>query len=520
MNEKEIGNYRILEQVGSGGMARVYLAVHKDVPNLKVVLKIVSDKRLVERFKQEADKLALLSSNPNICQIKHFFNHGDEFVIAMEHIEGPTLDQKIKDKGRLPVAEAVAVMIDVLSVLEMAHGQGIFHRDIKPGNIMFDKSGMVKIIDFGIAKAETDPNLTVAGSSTGTPLYMAPEQFTPSDKIDYSLSDIYSVGSTLFLALTGEHPFDGDNEFALRDAKLFHNPKKLTSFNKDVDKKLEQVILKSLKKEPGERFSSASEMIEALKPFKDAAPSTDSENLAKTRSEKISIAPASKKSKNMIFVAAAVIVIAAILYFFNQGGNDGEMAIDTNINEADTIVAEIVEDTTGTDNQTVAPSKPIVQPFGKVDIMVRPFGDIYFDDRLTDLKSRHVILSREPGQHIIRIENEDAEGEKIYIDTIEVVSNETVFKTYDFDVTIYLPSPRQQAATMPDSGKLLVGSMPRGADIYIDGTLQDQKTPYTFNLTTGEHIVHMTLNIDGQVFEKTDTTIVKPGGHSKVLFKP
>jgi len=240
MEDKYIGNYKILEQIGAGGMAKVYLAVHKDVPNLKVVLKVLSDPRLAERFKQEADKLALLDEHPNICKIKHFFNHGDEFVIAMEHINGPTLDQMLADKEKLSIAESIKITLEILSILESAHGQGIYHRDIKPGNIMLDKSGQVKIIDFGIAKGDTDPNLTIAGSSAGTPLYMAPEQFSASDNIDYSISDIYAVGTTLFKMVTGGLPFEGANEFAIRDAKLFNDPVKPSSITRKFPKRLKR----------------------------------------------------------------------------------------------------------------------------------------------------------------------------------------------------------------------------------------------------------------------------------------
>lgn len=264
MNDQFIGSYRILRKVGAGGMASVYLAVHQDVPNLKVVLKVLSDQRLVDRFRQEADKLALLDGHPHVCQLKHFFNHGDDMVIAMEFIDGATLDEIIKRDGRLPEQQTLAIIIDVLSTLEFAHQKKIFHRDIKPSNIMLDAKGQVKIIDFGIAKGESDPSLTIAGSSTGTPAYMAPEQFNPSDQINYALADIYAVGTTLFYMLTGSLPFSGDNPFALRDAKLFTEPVKPRDLNPDISKNLEQIILKSINKDPEARYASVGEMRSAL----------------------------------------------------------------------------------------------------------------------------------------------------------------------------------------------------------------------------------------------------------------
>ena len=103
MNQEFIGSYKILDKKGEGGMAQVYLAVHQDVPNLKVILKVLTDPRLAERFKQEADKLALLDGHPSICRIKHFFSHGDNIVIAMEYIDGVTLEDKITSMRRIEV---------------------------------------------------------------------------------------------------------------------------------------------------------------------------------------------------------------------------------------------------------------------------------------------------------------------------------------------------------------------------------------------------------------------------------
>ncbi len=221
MEERYIGNYKILKRMGVGGMAKVYLAVHEDVPNLKVILKILDDIRMGDRFKQEADKLALLDGHPNICRIKHFFSHGEETVIAMEYIDGMTLEEKIKSDTQLTLEEAVRIISEVLDTLSYAHEKKIYHRDIKPGNIMIDSSGNVKVIDFGIAKGEADPNLTVAGTACGTPAYMAPEQFDDSEGALNAQVDIYAVGVNLYYMLCGEQPFKGDNQFAIRDEKLF-----------------------------------------------------------------------------------------------------------------------------------------------------------------------------------------------------------------------------------------------------------------------------------------------------------
>ena len=116
--EEKIGSYNILKKIGAGGMARVFLAVHEDVPNLHVVLKILENPDLVDRFRQEADKLALLDGHPNICRIKHFFNHGKDIVIAMEYIDGVTVDEKLQNEGRFSVPESLRIINDVLDILD------------------------------------------------------------------------------------------------------------------------------------------------------------------------------------------------------------------------------------------------------------------------------------------------------------------------------------------------------------------------------------------------------------------
>lgn len=315
MDDQFIGNYRILKKVGAGGMAKVYLAVHRDVPNLKVVLKVLSDPRLVERFKQEADKLALLDGNANICQIKHFFNHGDDIVIAMEYIDGVTLEDIIVAEKRLPIDKSLQITSEVLGTLDFAHQKKIFHRDIKPGNIMLDGKGQTKIIDFGIAKSDTDPHLTIAGGACGTPTYMAPEQFNPTDQVNYALTDVYAVGTMLFYMLTGKLPFEGDNPFLLRDAKLSSEPPKPRSLNPDISKELENIILKAMDKEPEKRFASASQMQQEIDSLRRGSPKEDKKSHRPT-TEAESI-PSTKKSRRMtvplLVILLAVVVVAVYM---------------------------------------------------------------------------------------------------------------------------------------------------------------------------------------------------------------
>ncbi|MCX6827058.1 MAG: serine/threonine-protein kinase [candidate division Zixibacteria bacterium] len=468
MEEQFIGSYRIIKKIGIGGMARVYLGVHRDIPNLKVVLKIVGDPRLVERFKQEADKLALLDGHPNICKIKHFFNHGDDFVIAMEYIEGIDLEERIKNEEKLPVAESLKIISDVLDILEFAHQKGIYHRDIKPGNIMIDNSGRVKIIDFGIAKAKTDPNLTIVGTACGTPAYMAPEQFVPSEQTDYVLVDIYAIGVTLYYMLTGRLPFEGDNPFAMRDIKLFNDPARPRELNPEIPKEVENIILKSMKREPSERFQTAAEMKTAIDCMNKNAGDITSSKQATDRTKS---SPKPKFKKSLIILPLSIMaVIAVLIYQFYPAKSNK------------TVPPPSPPDTSQV-NQEKAVATPettaviVSKPTGIIDISVEPFGDIYIDNNLLKGKANGAFFTSDTGRHIIRIKNGEA-VKKEFIDTILLATGQRFQKQYSFIIV----TPKIQTPSKPISnmGEIRVGSNPKGAFVFIDGEQQRHQTNFGF----------------------------------------
>ena len=502
MTEQYIGNYKILKKIGAGGMAKVYLAVHKDVPNLRVVLKILSDSRLVERFKQEADKLALLDGHPNICQIKHFFNHGDDFAIAMEYIEGTSLDEILKDRGKLPVGEAVKIVSHVLDILDFAHQKGIYHRDIKPGNIMVDRKGQVKIIDFGIAKAETDPNLTLAGTACGTPAYMAPEQFTPTDKVNYAKVDIYAVGVTLYYTLTGELPFKGDNEFAIRDTKMFSEPAKPRSLNGDIPKDVEAAILKSLQKSPEDRFHTCDEMRTVLAPYlSDTPPKTNDDSptettpLSSASEKKPATGPGNKGGliKGLI-AAAAVIVIAVVGYIVFSPGEPEPPPKEEVVKPALTPPALL---TPATD--TVLSPGPLYftwAPLEGADITY--YLELAADTAFTASQPFTYLTSNEltvdtvldDGVYFWRVRAEDADGNRGDFSGV-------------FSFTVKKPEP-----VMTD-GYLTVKIDPLG-DIYLDNRLQKKNTS-TLRLTVkpGKHTVKVVNDKSNELQQTRDITVAE-----------
>jgi len=554
MNQEIIGGYKILEQIGAGGMAKVYLAVHKDVPNLKVILKILSDSRLVERFKQEADKLALLDGNPNICRIKHFFHHGENIVIAMEYIDGVTLDNIIKEEKKIPLERSLNIIEKVLEVVEFAHSKGIYHRDIKPNNIMIDKKGNVKVIDFGIAKAESDPSLTLAGTACGTPAYMAPEQFTPSEDTNYAMIDIYAVGTTLYYMLTGQLPFKGDNEFAIRDAKLFTNPSNPRELNAGITKELDGIIMRSLQKNPVDRFASATDMISALccaKPKKSREKSTIDKKISKSAEKSSKL-----KTTFILSAIAAVILVTIITYLISSGSKLAIPILSIPVNEAvlndnkptltwenipgddhlfnleyannpDFFISEIVTglsknrytideeldsgeyywrvQSVNEKNDSSGYSPPfkfvvnipsLETPGGNIHIAINPSGDIYIDDELYEQNLSNSSITLDTGQHTVVIRNEQAVKKELK-ETFYITPDTTVELSFTFRFPEAKPS--QLPVTAPEQnkeeiGEILVGSKPyNGAVIYIDDERQKRQTPNTFKLKSGQHVVKVIL---------------------------
>ncbi len=504
MDQEYLGSYRILKKIGSGGMAKVYLAVHQDVPNLKVILKILDDPRLGQRFRQEADKLALLDGHPNICRIKHFFSHGDDTVIAMEFIDGVTLEDKLKTDGRFSVDETLHIISEVLDILGFAHNKGIYHRDIKPGNIMLNKEGRVKIIDFGIAKGKTDPNLTVAGTACGTPAFMAPEQFAPTADTDYALVDIYAAGTTAFVMLTGEAPFKGDNPFIIRDAKLTTEPPGVRSICSQIPKELDQIILKSLARETADRYQTAREMKAAIDAMRPGVPR---ERLVSPVDVTMDTPITRRgKSRSRWWIGAGVLVAAlavfAVSQFVMPDGPDDVPASDTLAAEA------------GDAGFAALPAT------GTISVAATPSGDVYVDDSLVGRMVDSVSVTCDTGRHIVTVRNERA-TRPLLTDTIMVTADQVVPLSFRFSFPVdddaggTTPAPPEPE---PESGYVTVGSSPKGADVYIDNVKQRGTTNRRFKVTPGRHIVRVELTSQGRLLTQQDTVTVATDDNVKVSF--
>ena len=267
MNGKIIdGRYEIIEEIGRGGMAIVYLAKCM-VLNRYVGIKVLrpeyrDDAEFIKRFKIEAQSAGGLS-HPNIVSIYDVGNEDDIEYIVMEYVEGITLKQYLSTKGVLPWKEAVDFASQICSGLEHAHKKGIVHKDIKPENIIITKEGILKITDFGIAKALNQGTIATGGLTMGSVHYFSPEQarggFTDAK------TDLYSLGILLYEMITGKLPFEGESAISVAMQHLEKPPVRPSIYNSSIPRGLEAVILKAMKKEQAERYQTATQMLIDLK---------------------------------------------------------------------------------------------------------------------------------------------------------------------------------------------------------------------------------------------------------------
>jgi len=261
--------YDIKEVLGTGGMGVVYRAFDRELQEA-VAIKTLRPETLggdgvaLERFKQEI-RLARKIAHRNVVRTYDLGEVNGTYYLTMEYVEGTSLKQLIGVRGQLPVPVTLTIGKQLCRALEVAHEQGIIHRDIKPQNMVVEPSGFLKVMDFGIARLATRPKdqgLTQEGMSIGTPDYMSPEQLSGME-LD-ARSDLYSAGVVLFECLTGRVPFEAETMYALIAKLLEEPPPDPRRLNAEVPESLAHVITKAMAKEPAERFETASSMHDAL----------------------------------------------------------------------------------------------------------------------------------------------------------------------------------------------------------------------------------------------------------------
>jgi serine/threonine-protein kinase len=275
LEARKLGQYRLKERLGAGGMGEVYLAEHVLLRRPCAVKLIrpehAGDAKTLLRFEREVRTTATLT-HPNTVQIFDY-GHAEDgtFYYVMEYLPGLSLDQLVRRHGPLPAARAVHFLRQVCGALREAHAVGLIHRDVKPGNVMVCERGglhdVAKLLDFGLVLPQgigrEGERLTREGAITGTPAYMAPEQAAGGEDPD-ARSDVYSVGCLAYFLLTGQPPFAGRPAVRMLAAHLYEPPAPLTGRRPDVPEELQAIVLRCLAKDPAERFPSAHALESAL----------------------------------------------------------------------------------------------------------------------------------------------------------------------------------------------------------------------------------------------------------------
>lgn len=255
------GRYKIIEELGKGGMGRVYKVLDKET-NEKIALKLIkpeiaSDKKTIERFRNELTTARKIGHR-NVCRMYDLNKEKDNYYITMEYVTGGDLKRLIRRTKQLTVGTAISIAKQICDGLEEAHRLGIIHRDLKPNNIMIDDNGNARIMDFGIARTVKEKGITSSGVMIGTPEYMSPEQ-VEGREIDQR-SDIYSLGIILYEMVTGKVPFEGETVISIAMKHKTEKPKAPRLLNHQLPDNLSQIIMKCLEKDRKNRYKSADEL--------------------------------------------------------------------------------------------------------------------------------------------------------------------------------------------------------------------------------------------------------------------
>jgi serine/threonine protein kinase len=309
------GRYHIIEELGRGGMGRVYKVMDKEIKE-SIALKflnpeISSDEKTIERFRNEL-KLARKITQKNVCRMYDLLKEKESYFITMEYVSGEDLKTTLMRIGQLSVGKTLAIAKQICKGLSEAHHLGVIHRDLKPHNIMIDRAGDVRIMDFGIARTLKATGITESGVMIGTPDYMSPEQ-AMGEAIDQR-TDIYSLGVILFELVTGDVPFKGDTSVSVALKHKTETPPNPKSINPQVSDDLNNLILKCLEKDKAKRFQSVEELISEIVRIEKGLPPTD-----KIVPERKTTVKISKRGFPKFVIPAAfliVIIVAAYLFFY------------------------------------------------------------------------------------------------------------------------------------------------------------------------------------------------------------
>ncbi len=415
---KCFGRYEIIEQIGAGGMGEVYLARDTRLER-KTAIKILPgnvahDAGRMQRFVREAKSASALN-HPNIITIYEIGETEHTHFIATEYIEGATLRERLRSSP-LNIKSALEIAIQMANALDAAHRTGIVHRDIKPENVMIRPDGVVKILDFGIAKLTEKPGVidleaatvinaqTQTGMIIGTAAYMSPEQ-ARGQTVD-ARSDIFSFGLILYEMLAGKPPFEGENAIEIIGSILNKEPVPLSRQTTEVPNEIERIVNKTLRKDREERYQTAKDVLIDLKDvkreleFQDKLERTTSANREESKTQIFSAATSDattsrakyfvnsiRNHKRLAVLGLLPLIIASVALFFFYKGRPG-------FTEKDTILLADFVNTTGDPVFDLTLRQALAVQLGQT-----PFLNIYPDDRIQETLR---LMNRKPDEHITK----------------------------------------------------------------------------------------------------------------------
>jgi len=523
--------YKLIDKVGIGGMSTVYVA--RDLKtNAIVAIKVLHpqfaiDKNFINRFYREIKIIATLN-HPNILKLYDYgVVEGTPYFVT-EYIQGKTLKELLSEGKRFSIKESIRIIIEVLNALSHAKSKGVIaHRDIKPGNIMIDKDGNVKLMDFGIAKFEGTQ--ITQDTIMYTPTYASPEQIK-GENVDIR-SDLYSIGCTLYELLTGRPPFLGTNSINISFKHINEQPQPPSSLNKEISKDLDNIILKLLAKNPSDRYQTPEEVIKDLSKmisFKKFEKIKETSTQIEEKKE-ISVTPQMKtfrKTFNPIYILIAFILISSItiitlLFSKNNNLNNNSslslLQIYTTPSQAEIYLDDLKIGLSPILNYKVKPGehkikiikdgyeekeqnikieenkeitlKLTLEPIsttakkGSLDVSSTPDkAKVYINDQYkgdTPLK-----LDLDIGTYNLKITKS---GYQDYTDKITIEENKILKLSPKLSSSTSSTTPTQPVLKQ---GKLSLDSNPQGADVYINGKLYG-KTPLNTNLNVGSYKVEI-----------------------------